>query len=140
MPFTTLLLRWRLAAALVALVTIVTGCLTVADDEGPILSIELYWDEDLGSGDSWGTCDSAGVGDMQWELIDDSGDVVASSGEAGDKQTCYNAIDVVDPAPGEYSLVISGFDDDDEELWYVECSEMEVLRFDIAYRCNIEAP
>jgi hypothetical protein len=139
MPFTTLLLRWRFAAFLVALFT-VTGCLTVADDEGPILSIELYWDEDLGGDESWGTCDSAGVEDMQWELLDASGDVVASNDGSDDVQPCYNAIDVIDPAPGEYSLVISGFDDEREELWYVECSEMEVLRFDIAYRCNIQAP
>jgi hypothetical protein len=140
MPFTSLLMRWHLVAALVAVVTIVTGCLTVADDEGPILSIELYWDEDLDSSESWGTCDSAGVEEMQWELIDSAGEVVASNDGGEDLQPCYNAIDVIDPAPGEYSLVISGFDDAREELWYVECSEMEVLRFDIAYRCNIEAP
>jgi hypothetical protein len=146
MPFTSLLLHLdrrtaRFAAALIALVTIAPGCLTVADDEGPILSIELYWDEDLGGESSWGTCDSAGVEDMQWELIDGNGKVVASNDDGGDDlQDCYNAIDVLDPAPGEYELVISGFDDDRQELWYVECSDMNVLRFDVAYRCDIEAP
>lgn len=139
MPFTSLLTRRHLAAAFIAVITVVSGCLTVADDEGPILSIELYWDEDTTNETSWGTCDTAGVEDMQWELIDSSGEVVASNDGGDDLQPCYNAIDVIDPAPGEYTLVISGFDEDREELWSVECSGMEVLRFDIAYRCDIES-
>ena len=49
----------RTAAAAVLAVA-ASGCLTVGDDTGPILHIELFWDERPGSTSfSGGSCHSA---------------------------------------------------------------------------------
>lgn len=120
-----------------------SGCLTVADDEGPILSIELFWDEDAtDSGFMGGTCDSAEVDSMEWRLIQEGDDPDSEDDDtevASDSQPCYNAIDVIDPGAGRYRLEISGFDDADQEKWAVVCSDMEVLRFDVTYDCDIHS-
>jgi hypothetical protein len=121
----------------VGLLLSASSCLTVADDEGPILSIELYWDEEVADRDEFvgGTCDSADVDEMRWELINQDDEVIAE-----DRQPCHNAIDVIDPKPGEYKLVITGFDEDGDERWGVTCTRMSVLRFDVSYDCDIKAP
>jgi hypothetical protein len=114
--------------------------LTVADDEGPILAIELLWDSrpetDAFVG---GTCRSAGVEWMEWRLIrqreGEPDEVVAERDEP-----CHNAIDVLEPEVGEYTLEVTGRTEDDEALWNVECTRLKVLRFDVAYECDIEAP
>ena len=60
------LANWTLA---LALATAATGCLDFSDNEGPIMSIELFWDERPdGSGFIGGTCESAGVTTMSWKL------------------------------------------------------------------------
>ena len=132
----------RLACAVLGLLLCAgaSGCLTVADDEGPILSIELYWDEQPES-DAFepGTCNSADVDEIEWRLIrvekgkDD--EVVAKR-----KQACTNAIDVLEPKRGEYTLEITGRDDEGQALWTVDCTDLNVLRFDVAYECDIAAP
>ena len=116
-----------------------SGCLTVADDEGPILSIELFWDErpddDMFVG---GTCNGADVEWMEWKLIrhqDGKDEVVAERDEP-----CANAIDVLEPDRGDYTLEVTGRTEDGEALWNVECTGLTVLRFDVAYECDIEAP
>jgi hypothetical protein len=131
----------RLASAVtVVLLCATSGCLTVADDEGPILAIELFWDSRPET-DSFvgGTCRSAGVEWMEWRLIrqreGEADEVVAERDEP-----CHNAIDVLEPEVGEYTLEVTGRTDDDEALWNVECTGLKVLRFDVAYECDIEAP
>lgn len=133
--------RWTKAALLTGvLMAGLAGCLTVADDEGPILSMELFWDEETGNDFSGGTCDSADVDRMAWTLLDADGDEVASHTDEtdADSQPCFNAIDIIDPGPGNYELEISGLDDDGRELWTATCSDMDVLRFDVSYNCEIE--
>src|SRR5688500_16607325 len=73
------MVRYGLVAALLALLSLSSSCLTVADDEGPILSVELYWDEEADSGFEGGTCESAGVDEMEWTLLDENGDEVQTS-------------------------------------------------------------
>lgn len=132
----------RLATALTGLLlcAVAPGCLTIADDDGPILSVELYWDARPDDADKFvgGTCHTAGVESMEWKLIkheNDKDTVVAQ----GDEQ-CANAIDVIEPDWGEYTLEVTGRDADDEPLWNVECAGLRVLRFDVGYECDIEAP
>jgi hypothetical protein len=118
----------------------------VVDDDGPILSIELFWDARPDSSSFVaGTCFDGDVRTMDWRLIDaETGDVVARRSEA-----CANGIDVIDPDPGEYELELTGYrrvlaaegePPVDEPLWNVTCTGLVVLRFDVAYECNIEAP
>jgi len=114
------------------------GCLAVSDDDGPILSIELFWDEKPDTAKFVaGTCNGADVDRMEWMLIRTDGDrdeVVATGDE-----DCANGIDVLEPENGEYSLEITGYDDDDQPLWDRVCEGFAVLRFDVGYRCDIDA-
>ena len=141
-------MQWKPAtgAVLLMLLGAASGCLTVVDDDGPILSIELFWDSRPDDGTFVaGTCFDGDVHRMAWQLIDsESGDVVAERSEA-----CANGIDVIDPDTGEYELVLTGFrrviaaegeEPVDEPLWNVTCTGLTVLRFDVAYECEIEAP
>jgi hypothetical protein len=116
--------------------------LTVDDDEGPIMSLELYWDvRPASTGFVEGTCGEADVARMDWALYrTDSDDPVAEQSES-----CKDGIDVINPTPGEYWLEITGFDTEDNAIWHATCPEDEdsaltVLRFDVAYACNIPAP
>ena len=62
------LANWTLA---LALATAATGCLDFSDNEGPMMSIELFWDErpDVATFIG-GTCESAGVATMRWRLVE----------------------------------------------------------------------
>jgi hypothetical protein len=111
------------------------GCLTVADDDGPIMAIELLWDAlPDREGFLGATCQTAGVETMSWTIYDQAGDVYAENDEP-----CADAIDVIDPDPGEYALELTGFDEDDEAVWAVDCTELRVTRFDVAYECDVPA-
>jgi hypothetical protein len=114
--------------------------LTVADDDGPILSIELFWDARPETNSFVaGTCLSADVESMEWQLIlhhEDGEDEVVAERE----EKCHNAIDVLEPERGDYTLEVTGRTEDGDALWNVECTGLTVLRFDVAYECDIEAP
>lgn len=132
----------RLACAVTSLLLSAgaSGCLTVADDDGPILSVELYWDQRPDS-DSFegGTCRGAGVDKIDWRLVlQREGEEDAVVAER--TQKCTNAIDVIEPDRGEYTLEVTGLDESGAALWNVDCTGLKVLRFDVAYECDIEAP
>jgi hypothetical protein len=130
----------RVFAALLVLAFAGTGCLTVADDEGPILSVDLYWDEEPDNGFVGGTCETAGVEEMEWHLLDANDEEVETniSDARGSARPCYNAIDILGLAPGTYRLVVSGFDEDGVMRWRMTRSaELNVLRFDVAYALDI---
>ena len=119
-----------------------SGCLTVDDDEGPIMAIDLYWDARPETQSFFGgTCFEAGVHWMEWTLYRaDTDEEVAMRSEP-----CRDGIDVIDPRPGEYRLEIAGLDEDDQIVWEATCprdrdSSFTVLRFDVAYACDIIAP
>ena len=110
-------LRWPLAAGC---------CLTVDDDEGPSCRSETL----LGRAARQHrlrrqTCDEAGGGQwMEWTLYkvetDADGDVIDVD-VASDEEPCADAIDVIEPAPGEYWLDIAGLDADDNEISAASC-------------------
>lgn len=134
------MVRHGLVAALLSLLLLTSSCLTVADDEGPILSVELYWDELEGDGFEGGTCQSAGVAKMEWTLLDEDGDEVQTS--LSDRDTvhdCYDAIDILGLDPGTYRLEITGYDGRNpmRALWSETSGELNVLRFDTSYSFNI---
>lgn len=126
--------RWRMAWS-VLLPLGLAACLTVGDDQGAVLRIELFWDERVGtSAFDAGTCHSAGVERMDWSLHDENGEEVA-----GNEEVCADTIDVLDSVPGEYELSITGYDDNGDEQWRGKCTKLLVLRFDVGYRCDIDA-
>lgn len=131
--------RHSAMAAFFCLLLLSTSCLTVADDEGPILSVELYWDEEPDDGFVGGTCDTAGVETMEWHLLDEHGDEVQTniSGSRDSLHPCYNAIDILGLDPGGYRLEISGYDEDDRLRWTETSGVLNVLRFDVSYRFDI---
>jgi hypothetical protein len=126
----------RLATTTVALAlaAAASGCLDFTDDEGPVMSVELFWDERPdGSGFLGGTCQSADVADMRWRLVrSDNGDVVVDR-----EEPCANGIDIIDPAPGDYELKLTGLDADGKKVWGTTCVGLTVLRFDMGYECDI---
>lgn len=135
-------------AAFLALAFAGTGCLTVADDEGPILSVELYWDEEPNNDFVGGTCETAGVDEMEWRLLDANGGEVETNLSTGRDSIhpCYNAIDILGLAPGTYRLEMLGYEnvyDDDNRLieqrlrWQETSGELSVLRFDVMYAFDI---
>ena len=130
---------WIVGAALSALST---GCLSLADDEGPLLSIGLFWDARPDSSSFVGsTCDEAEVRWMEWTLyrIEDGKRVEVDS----NSEPCADLLEVIEPRPGDYELDITGIDEDEQAKWTVTCGEpgayLTIVRFDVAYDCDIEA-
>jgi hypothetical protein len=140
--------RHGVFAAFLALALAGTGCLTVADDEGPILSVELYWDEEPNNDFVGGTCETAGVDEMEWRLLDENGGEVETNISTSRDSThpCYNAIDILGLEPGTYRLEILGYEnvyDDENRLieqrlrWQETSGKLSVLRFDVMYAFDI---
>lgn len=134
--------RYGFLLALVSLVFVGAGCLTVADDEGPILSVELYWDEEPDNGFVGGTCETAGVDTMEWHLLDANGEDVETNISTARDSThpCYNAIDILGLDPGTYRLEIYGYEgtgSDKTLRWQETSGELKVLRFDVTYAFDI---
>lgn len=131
------------SAALVTLAFASTSCLTVADDEGPILSVELYWDEEPARNEFvGGTCETAGVDEMEWHLLDaDLEEIETNISTARDgTHPCYNAIDILGLAPGTYRLEMYGYSgsgSDKQLRWQETSGELNVLRFDVMYAFDI---
>jgi hypothetical protein len=132
--------------ALALLAAVISGCFDFSGNGGPLMSVELCWDEQPGDGfvgddcvrTGQATCSSAGVEQMSWSLTQvESGKTVATSVKGA---KCKSGMDIVDPAPGRYTLKISGTDKDGNMLWQSSCKGLDVLRFDIAYECNVDAP
>jgi hypothetical protein len=132
-------MRHGVIAGLSSLAFAGTGCLTVADDEGPILSVELYWDEEPENGFIGGTCETAGVETMEWHLLDADGEEVQTniSSARSSAHLCYNAIDILGLDPGTYRLEIAGYDSDNVLRWTETSGPLKVLRFDVMYAFDI---
>ena len=158
-------MRTSIALPLAALagLAFAPGCLTVSDDHGPTLSVEIFWDAKPDSSDAFrgSDCYGAKVDRMEWALWRGSNDKCSSADEdagdcrpadpetdgvesfvlwTGDQDNCRNAIDVIDPGPGVYELDLTGMDADGAALWKATCSGLTLLRFDVAYECDVPAP
>ena len=138
------------------------GCLTVSDDEGPTLSVEIFWDDEPDSSEFQGEdCFGARVDRMEWALWQGSdetcttGDAAAGKCRRADADTdgvksfwvwaqdddnCRNALDVIDAPPGTYELDLTGIDTAGAPKWKATCSGLTVLRFDVAFECDVPAP
>jgi hypothetical protein len=114
-----------------------SGCLDLSGHQAVVMSLNLAWDEDTQTSDfQSGTCNSAGVKSMTWSLTrSDTKEEVASNTEP-----CANGIDVIDPSPAEYTLKVTGTDSNGDTLWHSTCKGLRVLRFDVSYDCDVDAP
>ena len=156
-------MKTSIALTLASLLTLafVPGCLTVSDDQGPTLSVEIFWDDEPDSSDFQGEdCFGANVDRMQWELWQGSNETctsgAATAGKcrradadsgvksfwtwAQDEDNCRNALDVIDAPPGTYAIDLTGLDADGAPKWKATCSGLTVLRFDVAFECDVPAP
>jgi hypothetical protein len=115
-----------------------TGCFAV-NDQGPVMSLELYWDEEPdGSKFIGGDCEGAGVDTMDWTLF--SIDGKRKTKATSRREPCADGIDIIDPKPGQYRLEIVGEDAKGKSLWKDSCDVLWVTRFDVSYDCDITAP
>jgi hypothetical protein len=141
----------RLSGYAIALMlgTLAGGCFDLSDSRGPVMSVDLCWDEQPGDGfkggncahsNNDGTCDTAGVTHMTWSLkpVIPGMNIDSIKEVAGASESCANGIDIVEPSPGAYTLEITGQNSDGEMLWQHTCKGLDVLRFDIGYECDID--
>jgi hypothetical protein len=114
-----------------------TGCVVGGDSGEPVLAVDLYWDEsDRADRFVGGTCTSADVAWMEWELLDSQGDRVVAGEDGG--EACQDGFNFNQLELGTYKLVVSGFDDQDVELWRATCKGLRLERFDVLYSCDVD--
>jgi len=129
--------RWVLGLLPLLLSTAASGCVLGNDSDPPVLSTDLLWDRSPQSNKfAEGTCESAGVVWMDWQLLDKDDHVVTTSDDKG--QECKDGFDFVDVGPGEYKLTVMGYDDAEQQLWTSTCDHLVVERFDVLYQCEVE--
>jgi hypothetical protein len=124
-------------AGLGLLAVAAAGCFSGGHSDRPVLSVDLYWDENVSPTHfSGGTCQSAGVSWMEWDIRDSGGVIVSQSASSG--EDCQNGFDFYDLAPGDYTLTITGHDASDKPLWSSECQGLVLGRFAASYECDID--
>lgn len=128
---------WFFSVLAVGLALSLSGCILGSDSGEPVLAVDLYWDEnprpDRFAG---GTCGTAGVSWMEWRLVDANGDTVVKSGKGGEE--CQDGFTFDGFRPGTYELEITGYDDQDVDLWSTLCTGLTLDRFDQLYACEID--
>lgn len=127
---------WFLAVVALA----ASGCVFGSNSDRPVLSVDLLWDKSATTRFSEGDCDSAGVLWMEWSLEDKKGKRVRYSKTDLDKE-CQPGFDFFDLEPGEYVLVVTGYDSDETDaapVWASECTGLTVERFDSLFACRID--
>jgi hypothetical protein len=128
----------RTLMLLLMLASTTPGCVLGGGDNDPVLSVDLLWD--LNDSDSRflaGYCDESDVIWMEWTLQDAAGRVLKESPR---DEPCADGIDFHDLRPGVYSLVVTGFDENDDALWGKTCRGLEIERFSEFYACDIPSP
>jgi hypothetical protein len=127
--------RWVTALGCLLLSGAASGCVLGNDSEPPILSVDLLWDRSPQANQfARGTCESAGVVWMDWQLKE--GDRIVASSKP-DGQECEDGFDFVDVGPGDYDLTVMGYDDTEQQLWTSTCDGLLLERFDVLYQCNV---
>ena len=106
-----------------------SGCILGEDSDPPVLSVDLYWEDQSRNSDD--TCESANVASMDWQLVDDAGELVEE--KEGECQDDFNFFGV---QPGSYTLKVNGYDADHNKQWEASC-RLTLDRFDRAYPCDV---
>jgi hypothetical protein len=126
--------RWVTGLICLVLGGAASGCVLGNDSEPPILSVDLFWDRSPQPNQfARGSCESAGVVWMDWQLKE--GDRIVTTSEDGG-QACEDGFDIYDLEPGNYELTVMGYDDAQQPLWNSTCKNLGLDRFDVLYQCN----
>jgi hypothetical protein len=116
--------RWFLPMLLLA-----PGCLFGGDNSPPKLIVDFYWQPEHHADD---TCEGARVATMEWQLVDERGNVVKA-----ENRDCENGFVFPDLAPGYYSIKVVGHDEAMTKTWQGKCG-LTLDRFDCGpYQCDI---
>ena len=118
-----------LGAAVAGAGTGLSGCILGEDSDPPVLSVDLYWEDQSRNSDD--TCESADVASMDWQLVDTEGNVVEE--KEGECQDGFNFFGV---DPGSYTLKVNGYDGDQTKQWEGSC-RLTLDRFNRAYPCDV---
>lgn len=117
------------AVALLGASAALSGCILGEDSDPPVLSVDLYWEDQSRNSDD--TCESADVASMDWQLVDADSKVVEE--KEGDCQDGFNFFGV---EPGSYTLKVNGYDGDHNKQWEGSC-RLTLDRFNRAYPCDV---
>jgi hypothetical protein len=114
------------------------GCVLGNDSDPPVLSVDLLWDRSAQNGRfSEGTCASANVVWMEWQLTEKNGGRLVATNK-DDSQDCRDGFDFVDVGPGKYNLTVMGYDDQNQQLWSSTCQDLVLERFDVLFQCKVD--
>jgi hypothetical protein len=114
-----------------------SGCIAGNDSSPPVLAVDLIWDEAPDVRFSAGTCETAQVASMSWQLKE--GDKVISH-NYDPTIPCEDGFNFVDVGPGHYTLSVQGFDADQQPVWSSDCTGLDLERFDLLYSCKVLQP
>jgi hypothetical protein len=105
-----------------------------------VLAVDLLWDNAPDDRFSPGTCETAQVSTMTWQLKE--GDQMVGQSEGIDSHVipCEDGFNFVDVGPGHYELSVQGFDADDKQVWSSDCTGLDLERFDLLYSCKVLQP
>lgn len=118
------------AVALVgATVAGLSGCILGEDSDPPVLSVDLYWEDQSRYSDD--TCESADVASMDWQLLDSESNLVEEK-----TSECQDGFNFFGVHPGSYTLKVNGYDADHNKQWEGSC-HLTLDRFDRAYPCDV---
>ena len=106
-----------------------SGCILSEDSDPPVLSVDLYWEDESRYSDD--TCDSADVASIDWQLTDRDGNVVEEQ-----ESSCRDGFNFLGVDLGSYTLRVNGYDADKNKRWEGSC-HLNLDRFDRAYPCDI---
>jgi hypothetical protein len=100
-----------------------------------VLAVDVSWDRSASDRFSDGSCESAGVVWINWELRSADGELLERSDEGG--EDCPPGFDFFDLRPGDYRLDLEGYDSSDTKRWQDRC-RLNLGRFDKLYTCPVE--
>jgi hypothetical protein len=118
-----------LTAVMTAAVAL-SGCVLGNDSEPPVLAVDLFW---ASTRSPKGTCNSADVGNMDFRLLNSKEEVVKEESD----RSCANGFEFTDAELGDYTLEVTGYDEDHNQAWNGQC-DLRLDRFDRIYRCEVD--
>jgi len=128
-------MRAALGAACLILVSVTaSSCVLGNDNDRPVLAVDPLWDVSPTDAFSGEGCGAAGVRFMTWAIQDSRGRTIK---EADGLEDC-KPLDFLGLTPGEYQLVLSGYDREEVERWSTTCTELVLGRFDVLYECPVD--
>jgi len=111
----------------------IAACSIGDDNSPPVLSVELFWETERQSAR---TCAAAGVASMDFELLDERGDVIVREEDTERGHACRDGFDFPDLTLGDYTLMVTGYDANQNAAWSGNCP-MRLDRFDRLYDCDV---